>query len=427
MNFSDNYNNFANKLIDVSKYSLEELTQLLHEAKDIQKQYENLQLIVKRNANSLYGVSASIYFSLHDVDIAEDITMTGKHFAVIVDRAINKFFVNWDEKELNIIREFYPKTKLLKKFTEYVPDTKNDLCVYGDTDSRYIDLERIYALIIDENGNQMKLPQLDEELANFGCFLVSKFINQIIKDTIKIDCEYRNGTQGHLIMNHEITTRKSVFQKKKKYAYVTIWKDGKLLKKPKLNYKGLDIKRGSSSPRIKKILGILLDKFMLEGYDVNMLRQECLKLIQYIKQRKEKDLVYQITSVSGLDDIIKKPNSNIYSCDKNHIQMQIALSWYNFIEENKLQSEYKPPFQGQKMNFYYCNPDSKYKVIGVPDDVNINNVKGLPEPDWNRMINISLIKPLLRLILEINKITDKDIENFLLGIKTWNFGTIATE
>ena len=40
---------------------------------------KNLELIVKRDANSLYGTSASIYFSLGDFDVAEDITISGKH------------------------------------------------------------------------------------------------------------------------------------------------------------------------------------------------------------------------------------------------------------------------------------------------------------------------------------------------------------
>jgi hypothetical protein len=72
------------------------------------------------------------------------------------------------------------------------------------------------------------------------------------------------------------------------------------------------------------------------------------------------------------------------------------------------------------MNYYYTN-DEKYKVIGVPDDVDINKVPGLPEPDWNRMLNTNLLKPLLKYIYDKEEIEDDDIEHFLLGIKQWNF------
>ena len=105
MEFSARYDELLEKTKNLENYSLKELENLLHDAKDTQAEYKNLNLVVKCDANSLYGVSASEYFSLHDVDIAEDITTTGKHFAVIVDRAINNFFVNWDKKELKIILE----------------------------------------------------------------------------------------------------------------------------------------------------------------------------------------------------------------------------------------------------------------------------------------------------------------------------------
>ena len=418
MEFSARYDELLEKTKNLENYSLKELENLLHDAKDTQAEYKNLNLVVKCDANSLYGVSASEYFSLHDVDIAEDITTTGKHFAVIVDRAINNFFVNWDKKELKIIQKFYPKVIKLRKFTEYAPDTINDICVYGDTDSRYCDTEIVYSLMLTEEG-PMQLPESDEELSNFVIFLMKEFLNNIIKTTIDTDCEYRNARKGYLKMNHEVTTRKCVFIKKKKYILTQIWKDGKFLNKPKFKFQGVELKKGSMSGRAKKILTKLVEKFLLDNFSVEQLRGECLKLFHYIKQRKEKDFIYQISTVSGLSDITKK--DNIYSSNKNHIQMQIAISWLNFIEKNNLSKEYKPPFEGQKMNYYYCNPDSGYKVIGVPDDVNINSVPNLPEPDWNRMLSNVLLKPLMRYVTSKEKIDDKDAEYFLLGVKQLNF------
>lgn len=419
MDFSDNYNILVNKTKDLSKYTYDELVKLLHEAEDYQKQYKNLQLVVKCNSNSLYGVSASIWYSLNDFDIAEDITMSAKHFAVIVDVAINNFFVNWGENELNIIKEFYPKVTKIRKFTEYVKDTLNDLCVYGDTDSRYIDLEKIYSFLeVDEIP--MKLPDNNKEISDFAIFIVHNFIDEIIKKTIENDCNYRNAKQGFLKMNHEVTTKKCIFQKKKKYILTKIWEEGLFLENPKLKFQGVELKKGGSSPRAKKILAKLVDKYLLDNYDKASLRTECIKLINYIKNRKEKDFIYLISSVSGLKEISKN-EQNIYTSDKNHIQMQIALSWMNFINDNNLHGDYKFPFEGQKMNYYYCNENSKYKVIGVPDDININKVPGLPEPDWNKMINAVLLKPLLRYILDKDKIEDYDVEHFLLGLKQWKF------
>lgn len=416
--FSKRFLNLEKQISDdslLNSLSIEELNNLLLEAKEAEKEYGNLELIVKRDANSLYGTTGSEYFSLGDYDSAEDITQTGKYYAVLVDIAINNFFVNWDENELKIIQQFYPECKSLRKFTEYQKDTENDLCVYGDTDSRYIDLEKIYKLIgIDFPENTI---EGNKELSKFGVFLMENFIDNIIKTTIDNDIKYRNATNGRLKMAHEITTRRSILQKKKKYVMNAVWKDGKFLSKNKIIYKGVEIKKGEINKNMKKIIQILLEKFIEEKSDESQIRIELIKLIKHIKKQNNKAYIYKITSVSGLNNIYKDENG-VYKSDKNHIQMQIALFWYNFITQNNYLDLYKFPFEKQKMYFYYAEDPIKGKyVVGVPDDVDINSVKGLPEPNWKLMLNEILIKPILRYIKKYDKIDDKIIDNFLLDIK----------
>lgn len=416
--FSKRFLNLEKQISDdslLNSLSIGELNNLLLEAKEAEKEYGNLELIVKRDANSLYGTTGSEYFSLGDYDSAEDITQTGKYYAVLVDIAINNFFVNWDENELKIIQQFYPECKSLRKFTEYQKDTENDLCVYGDTDSRYIDLEKIYKLIgIDFPENTI---EGNKELSKFGVFLMENFIDNIIKTTIDNDIKYRNATNGRLKMAHEITTRRSILQKKKKYVMNAVWKDGKFLSKNKIIYKGVEIKKGEINKNMKKIIQILLEKFIEEKSDESQIRIELIKLIKHIKKQNNKAYIYKISSVSGLNNIYKDENG-VYKSDKNHIQIQIALFWYNFITQNNYLDLYKFPFEKQKMYFYYAEDPIKGKyVVGVPDDVDINSVKGLPEPNWKLMLNEILIKPILRYIKKYDKIDDKIIDNFLLDIK----------
>lgn len=418
--FSRNFLDLKNKIesVDLSTLSKSELQALKNYAKETQSIYKNFELVVKKDANSLYGTSASIYFSLVDFDVAEDITTSGKHSGIIVDRAINNFFVNWGEKELEIIRQFYPNLHSLRKFEEYVPDTINDVCVYGDTDSRYIDFGMIYSFLLVKDEfdfiDSVKIPDNDKELSDFVCFMMDNFINKIIQETLIEDIEYRNAKKGHLRMAHEVTTRKCVFQKKKKYVLSCIWKDGKLLSKRSLKLVGVELKRGELNKRIKKILATLVDKFLIDNYSQDQIREEVIKLFKYIKFRAEKDFIFKVSAVSGLSAIIKKEDG-FYHSDKNHIQMQIALSWYNFIEKHNLHGLYRPPFEGQKMNYYYSLNDG---VIGVPDDVDINKVNNLPEPDWNRMIKMILVKNILKYISDIPEVSDKDVENFLQNIKS---------
>ena len=414
--FSERYDWLKNKSEKCDNItSLEEIDELIHEAKLMKEEYHNLQLVVKSDANSIYGVSASIYFSLCDFDCAEDIPVTGRHYAILCDVAINKYFMDWsNDKNLKIIQDFYPEVKSLRNFTEYIKNTEKDICVYGDTDSRYCDIDIIYSLLLDENGKRLVIDPDNEKLANFVCYLMKNFIDKVINDVIVDDCLLRNANPSFLRMAHEVTTRRCVFQAMKKYVMVLIWKDGKMYKVPQLKTVGVELKKGELNPRIKKMIYVLVNKHMLDGFTSDQLRVECLKLIKYMKIKKEKSFIYRITSVNGLKSITLNEKLDVYETKKNHIGKKIALSWYNFIHENKLTDMYKPPFEGQKMNWYYT---VKGTVMGVPDDVDINSLTTLPEVDWNKMLNQILLKPLLKYILEKKEVTEADMDNFLLGVK----------
>jgi hypothetical protein len=171
---------------------------------------------------------------------------------------------------------------------------------------------------------------------------------------------------------------------------------------------------------MKKIIEKLIYKYLGEDLQISDIRNECLKLISYIKNLKKKSIISRYTSVSGVNQI-KKDGNGIWQSDKNHIQMQIVRNWLNFIEENDLTHLYKKPFEGQKMIYYKTMDGNKYKVIGVPDDVYIDSVPGLPEPDWNSMIIQQLIKPLLKTIDDREEIDDRDCELFLYGINKLKF------
>lgn len=417
MDFSNRYNNLIQSTTNITSISDNELISLLEEAKQSMSEYDELQLTVKLDGNSLYGVSASIFYSLVDFDVAEDITCSARHFAIICDVGINRFFVSWNTPEnLKLIQKFYPQVTEIRNFQNYKRDSANDLCVYGDTDSRYVDIYAIYQLLFVGEENNL-FPDLSEngntELANFSVFLMENFINNVIKKTLDDDIEARGGKKGYLRMAHETTTRRTIFQAKKKYIMPIIYKDGRLFSKPKFTAKGVELKRGEMNKRMKKIIETLVKKFVLDGYTEKMMREEIIKLYKYIKMRNDKDFIYRITSVNNMKDIVKD-SSGEYVCEKTHIQAKIALSWCRFIQKNNLEGRFKKPFNGQKMNYYY---DKDGAVIGIPDDVSITEVENLPEPNWNLMIEQTLVKSVMKYIYDENKFDDKDINNFLLGVK----------
>ena len=111
-NFTKRYDDLRDSFDNANAVGLSTLTdtelkRMFEEAKESLSEYDNMQLTVKLDGNSLYGVSASQYYSLVDYDIAEDITGSARHFAILIDIAINKFFSHWaDEpyKQANIER-----------------------------------------------------------------------------------------------------------------------------------------------------------------------------------------------------------------------------------------------------------------------------------------------------------------------------------
>ena len=426
MDFFELYHRIQEQVKDLSKYSLDELEDLLRHAELAYKEYDNLQLVTKRNCNSLYGSTGNEHFQFCDVDIAEDITTICRHFAILVDIAINKYFASWHNNSdaLTKIRKFYPDTVSLDNL-RYVKDSVDDVCIYGDTDSRYIDLGKIMNLIVSHTGHRQLPPNTvegNDELADFSVFLDKEFLQDIITQAIDEDLDYRGGNKGFLKMAHEVTTRKSVLLSKKMYIMPLIWKDGKkMLETPKMKYMGVSIKRGETTPQLKKIVEKLVYRFLVEEYTESQISKECNKIVQMIKMKNKKSIVCRSTSVSGVSELqlVKdeegKPH---YVIGKKHIQAQLIENWANFLLDNGMEKEYKLAFEKQKMH-YYKTLGSKYKVIGVPDDVDIDKVPNLPPIDWHQMINQQFIKPLMKCLFDFSgkkDITDEQCNNFLTGI-----------
>lgn len=424
--FAHNYNILNDKIINkeyFNKLSIDELYLLLDEAKSVQSEYRNLEITIKKDGNSIYGVMGNKHFPLVDYECAEDTTNAGKHYTVLIDHHINFFHRDWGEKELKVIQEFYPNVTHLRKFTEYKPDTINDMCVYGDTDSRYVHLKKVYDLIyVNEHNNLFPDTSTNagrKELSDFSVFLVKNFYNKLIEDTLNKDLEFRNARKGYLKMAHEVTSIKSIFRAKKNYILPIIWQDGKYLNgEIKFKSIGVEIKKGGLDATTKKFIERLLNFFLLENKSNDFIRIECLKIIKYLREKGQKRLVSRIVSVKNLHNIYYDETDRIYKSEANHQSMKVALSWYNYIHKNRLNDVYKPPFNGQKMYFYYTTTGD---VFGIPDDVNMETVPNAPTPDYVRMVKEIIVKSIYTYINTKpigTKIKISDVDNFIAGVKT---------
>jgi DNA polymerase elongation subunit (family B) len=424
MKFSDNFDNLQKRCENLSSLTDDELIQLYKDAEIIRTEYDNLQLVAKCNCNSLYGVMAYSHFSMRDCDNAEDITQTGVHLTKLVDYKLNNYFETWadDDSIVTKINDSNVFPKIIKiNNLQYVKNSTTDICVYGDTDSRYIDIEQIFNLLITFGNKPHVITDDNEQLTREILWFVDQIIMPVVERTIAEECEYRNVKGDRLFkMAHEIIARRSIFLKKKRYVMTVIWKDGKLFKEPKFKYTGVEIKRGAMSPLAKKLLKKLLDNLLIKGHDKDTLRKDLLNICNHIKTKKDKNYIYLVTSVTWDDTQLHFENGK-YSSTKNHIQMQILVNWGNFINELKANNpEYghlKLAFSGQKVNYYYTQ-NSPYKVIGLPDDIDFDDVPNLPEPDWNLMLFHVLIRPFLKYLSDTDiEITEKYAQNYMSGVR----------
>ena len=165
------------------------------------------------------------------------------------------------------------------------------MCVYGDTDSRYVDMQMIHSLILS-NGEPIPFPDVSPDgntkVGQFAEFMTEHYINRIIAESIAADIEKRGANPGFLRMAHEVTSNgQAIFLTSKKYVLPLVWKDDKFLSKTKMKLQGVELKRGEMTKRMKGIIEKVLCKFVLENYSMEQIRQEIQKLYKYIKMRKD--------------------------------------------------------------------------------------------------------------------------------------------
>jgi len=160
--------------LDLSKFSTEELKQILTK-ENINKSLANTQQMNKKILiNSLYGALGSDYFRFYDVTNAEAVTSFGQ------------LAIKWVQNALNV-------------YLNKVNRTDNvDYIVYIDTDSVYVDLEQ-FMNIANKNMNHE-----GEKLVDFMSLLCEKITESVINVCYANLKEYMNNIENHMEMDREV-------------------------------------------------------------------------------------------------------------------------------------------------------------------------------------------------------------------------------
>ena len=148
--------------------------------------YNGMQLTVKRLSNSIYGACGSEFFRFYNPEVAADITTEGKMFMFVVDHAINEYYHTWADKDPEIetlLRERFPD-KDIRISNVKAPD----ICVYGDTDSRYVAMGRAeYKERVAAFGNNKA--EIEYRYTNYPIEVAKKIGDQMYAELQKIQTE----------------------------------------------------------------------------------------------------------------------------------------------------------------------------------------------------------------------------------------------
>lgn len=393
------FNDLTSKIqnTDLSTLSDEELIQLYEEAAATKEYYDGLQLVVKQLANSVYGACGSPFFRFYNPEVAGDITTEGKMFMFIVDEAINKYYHTWesDPEIEGILKNTFPdKADKIK-----VSNVKmKDICVYGDTDSRYVAM-----------GEVMKAcnfrPKTPKEACDFVVLLEKERMGKIIKDALHDDIVSRNGKEGYMIMELETIGGKAIYLCKKKYIMSLFWKDGKLVvSQGKLKATGVEINQGSTTQFVKKSIKTVLNRLLTPGSKITDIYKIGAALVERAKAAPIDELI-MVTGIGEYSKWITNDKEEIvWKQSGAQAHVKAAAEYNHFIYKNGLMQTL-PKYIGGKIFWYYAK--NKAGVFGVPDGVKVSEVPGAPEMDYEHQVEKLIINPLKRYLFtsDIDKST----------------------
>lgn len=207
------------------------------EKEKVEIEIERLDLIqnnLKCVLNSFYGGCGNESHPFYDIDNAASTTLTGQH-AIKQASEIVKNYIN---KKYNI-------------------DDVSDVIIYGDTDSLYITLNKVFQKLnikISDNNNKITddankvIFELQDNL--------NKGINLWSKNTLK-------SIDSRFVFKRESICDAGIFVGKKNYALHILDNEGKWINKFK--YKGVAIAKASTSKEIKNLIKSVIENLILSG------------------------------------------------------------------------------------------------------------------------------------------------------------------
>jgi len=346
--------------MDLKKLTDEELLQKYKDTVGQKERFDMMQKGVKVASNSAYGFLGNRYSRYYSLKMAEAITLFGqmviKEVARDVDKRLNEFFKTTD--------------------VEYV--------FYIDTDSVYIELEKVFELY-----PQIEEPNRVKFIDKFG----EKIIRPIFEQTFENIFKKANSMHQLMFMDREVIADTGIWTGKKRYA-LNVLANESITYYPNAKQKimGMEAIRSSYPEICRKRLKEAL---------VIMLQKDNDELIQFIANFKKEFMALDVvsisenTGVSGIRKYSDPTTTSGYQPLGTPHHVKAAYGYNNLLKEMSLTGMYETVTDGNKIKLVYL------KTPNITGEEKIAYPEKLPKEfdlldfiDYNKQFEKTFLKPL---------------------------------
>jgi len=369
--------------------------------KDDEVIYNNLQANYKILINSVYGYLSTPFSRFYDIDNAMAVTLSGQSITKTVNDTVNGYFA-----------EKFETSPLGEKY-----NAKNveNVCIYADTDSLYIDIGKILEAMSTPNREttdpEKMLPIIDTINKE-----ILPFIGSIINKSMCILNEKKYNCKKNLIQfKVEKISRRSIFVEKKRYVMWVVYDGESKMLIDKIKAVGLELVR-SSTPPISK-------KYMKEYIFELLKKMDREQFVNRIKEVHKKFMEADVTEIACpcTANNMQKYLERFVELGKfkqTPIHIRGSIIYNDVLDENpNLQLAYDRIYEGDKIKVIYMKKgkDWQANTISFKDkwikDLNIDEYV-----DREQQFEKAFLKPLERFFVLLNwekpSLNLSEIENY---------------
>ncbi len=374
---------YKHSIIDPQNSSRDEILNEINRLSLLMNEKGNEEQAIKIFINSIYGATASPYFVGYNVRVAEAITLQGQDIIKFVSKTVNRYFYEFWHRDT----ELHSKLGITK-----VEKIKNDVTIYGDTDSAYVTFqEPLFGS--DWSG---------EDPTEF----VLGVYNHRLKDYLKKAFDKYGdswGTQNIQDLEMETISYSAIFLRKKKYVLDLRWKDPGVFYEPqkKIKAKGVEIAQGSTPSFVRARMKTLLEYIFREKNKLNL--REFAEILKREKQAFTMENIENVAFSSSISDYEKgiaddKTRLELHSHCPMHVR---AAGCHNFtLNKSKWKNKYQMIKSGDKVRYYYAKAERGEENVFAFLPGNFP-VEFAPPVDYDTQFSKGLIEPLNRFISAI--------------------------